>query len=59
MKTNLTVADELKVFVVEDSALVRERLVELIREVKGVDVVGEAGCFSHKPSSPAVLSVLD
>lgn len=35
----------MKVFVVEDSALVRERLVELIREVEGVEVVGEAGSF--------------
>lgn len=42
MKNNLTVPDEVKVFVVEDSPLVRERLVEMIREVKGVDVVGEA-----------------
>ena len=46
MKNHLTVADELKVFVVEDSALVRERLIEMIREVKGVDVVGEAGSYS-------------
>ena len=42
MNNNLMVPDEVKVFVVEDSPLVRERLVEMIREVKGVDVVGEA-----------------
>jgi len=35
----------MKVFVVEDSAMVRERLIEMIREIEGVDVVGEAGSF--------------
>jgi DNA-binding NarL/FixJ family response regulator len=34
---------DMKVFVVEDSAPVRERLVEMIREVEDADVVGEAG----------------
>ena len=32
----------MKVYVVEDSAAVRERLVEMIREVEDVEVVGEA-----------------
>ena len=35
----------MKVFVVEDSAAVRERLVELIRDVKDVEVVGEAATY--------------
>lgn len=35
----------MKVFIVEDSPAVRERLVEMIREVEGVEVVGEAGSF--------------
>lgn len=33
----------LKVFVADDSALVRERLAELISEIEGVEVVGQAG----------------
>jgi DNA-binding NarL/FixJ family response regulator len=33
---------DMKVFVVEDSAAVRERLVEMIREIASVEVVGEA-----------------
>jgi DNA-binding NarL/FixJ family response regulator len=33
---------DMKVFVVEDSAAVRERLVEMIREIEDVEVVGEA-----------------
>jgi DNA-binding NarL/FixJ family response regulator len=33
---------DVKVFVVEDSQAVRERLVEMIRDIKDVDVVGEA-----------------
>jgi len=45
MNNNATVAGEVKVFVVEDSALVRERLIEMIREVDGVDVVGEADSY--------------
>lgn len=36
---------DMKVFVVEDSAAVRERLVEMIRELKDVEVVGEADDF--------------
>ena len=35
----------MKVFVVEDSAAVRERLVELIRDVKDIEVVGEAATY--------------
>ena len=34
---------DMKVFVVEDSAPVRERLIEMIREMEDMDVVGEAG----------------
>jgi len=45
MNNNATVVGEVKVFVVEDSALVRERLIEMIREVDGVDVVGEADSY--------------
>lgn len=33
---------DMKVFVVEDSAAVRERLIEMIGEVEDVEVVGEA-----------------
>ena len=36
---------DMKVFVVEDSAPVRERLIEMIREIEDVEVVGEAGTF--------------
>jgi DNA-binding NarL/FixJ family response regulator len=36
----------MKVFVVEDSAAVRERLVEMIREVSDIEVVGEADSYS-------------
>ena len=35
----------MKVFVVEDSAAVRERLVEMIRDVNDVEVVGEAATY--------------
>lgn len=37
----------MKVFVVEDSAAVRERLVEMIREVEDVEVVGEAETYGQ------------
>ncbi len=40
----------MKVFVVEDSAAVRERLVEMIREVEDVEVVGEAATFGKAVS---------
>jgi len=33
----------LKVFIADDSALVRERLAELISEIEGMEVVGQAG----------------
>ena len=36
---------DMKVFVVEDSAAVRERLVEMIRDIKDVEVVGEAATY--------------
>ena len=36
---------DMRVFVVEDSAAVRERLVELIQEVEDTQVVGEAGTY--------------
>ena len=35
----------MKVFVVEDSAAVRERLVEMICEVENMEVVGEAATY--------------
>jgi len=38
---NFMARKDMKVFVVEDSAAVRERLVEMIREV-GIEVIGEA-----------------
>jgi len=40
----ITVAD-MKIFVVEDSAAVRERLIEMIREIADIEVVGEAGTY--------------
>jgi DNA-binding NarL/FixJ family response regulator len=36
---------DMKVFVVEDSAAVRERLVEMIRELEDTEVVGEAETY--------------
>jgi DNA-binding NarL/FixJ family response regulator len=38
---------DMKVFVVEDSAAVRERLVEMIRGLKDTEVVGEAVSFGE------------
>jgi len=38
---------DMKVFVVEDSLAVRERLIEMIREVEDVEVVGEAGSYGE------------
>jgi DNA-binding NarL/FixJ family response regulator len=35
----------MRVFLVEDSAAVRERLIEMIREVSDIEVVGEADTF--------------
>jgi len=40
----ITVAD-MKIFVVEDSAAVRERLIEMIREIADIEVVGEADTY--------------
>ncbi len=54
MNNNATVPGEVKVFVVEDSLLVRERLIEMIREVDGVDVVGEAD--SYRTAVAGILS---
>jgi len=45
---------DMKVFVVEDSAAVRERLVEIIREVKDIEVVGEAATYDT-----AVAGIID
>jgi DNA-binding NarL/FixJ family response regulator len=45
MQINTSVGPDMKVFVVEDSAPVRERLVELIRGVEDVEVVGEAATY--------------
>jgi DNA-binding NarL/FixJ family response regulator len=42
---NNRVGEDMKVFVVEDSAAVRERLIEMIREVSDIAVVGEADTF--------------
>lgn len=44
----------MKIFVLEDSAAVRERLVEMIREVAGAQVVGEADRFDA-----AVAGIMD
>ena len=44
----------MKIFVVEDSAAVRERLVEMIREVTDIEVVGEADTFGR-----AVIGIRD
>jgi DNA-binding NarL/FixJ family response regulator len=42
---NYMAGADMKVFVVEDSAAVRERLIEMIREIEDVEVVGEADTF--------------
>ena len=42
---NYMAGADMKVFVVEDSAAVRERLLEMIREIEDVEVVGEAETF--------------
>jgi DNA-binding NarL/FixJ family response regulator len=38
---------DMKIFVVEDSAAVRERLVEMIREIADIEVVGEAESYEQ------------
>lgn len=45
MNHNYMAGADMKVFVVEDSALVRERLLEMIREIEDVEVVGEADTY--------------
>lgn len=40
----------MRVFVVEDSLAVRERLVEIINEIKGVSVIGEAATYAEAVS---------
>jgi DNA-binding NarL/FixJ family response regulator len=45
---------DMKVFVVEDSAVVRERLLEMLREIEDVEVVGEAETYDA-----AVRGILD
>jgi len=42
---NYMAGADMKVFVVEDSAAVRERLIEMIREIEDVEVVGEADTY--------------
>lgn len=42
---NCMAGPDMKVFVVEDSAAVRERILELIREIEDVEVVGEAETY--------------
>jgi DNA-binding NarL/FixJ family response regulator len=32
-----------RIFIADDSAIVRERLIEIISELKGVDIIGQAG----------------
>jgi len=45
MNYNYMAGADMKVYVVEDSAVVRERLLELIREIEDVEVVGEAETY--------------
>ena len=46
MKRNYYMAGaDMKVYVVEDSAVVRERLLEMLREIEDVEVVGEAASY--------------
>ena len=44
----------MKVFVVEDSAAVRERLIEMVRDLEDIEVVGEADTFGR-----AVVGIRD
>ena len=55
---------DMKVFVVEDSAVVRERLLEMLREIEDVEVVGEADTYDaavsgilHTRPDVAVLDI--
>ena len=45
---------DMKVFVVEDSAAVRERLIEMVRDLEDIEVVGEADTFGR-----AVVGIRD
>jgi DNA-binding NarL/FixJ family response regulator len=45
MNTIYMAGADMKVYVVEDSAVVRERLLEMIREIEDVEVVGEAETY--------------
>ena len=45
MNHNHMAGADMKVFVVEDSAAVRERLIEMIREIENIEVVGEADTY--------------
>jgi DNA-binding NarL/FixJ family response regulator len=49
-----TVEADMKIFVVEDSAAVRERLVEMIEAVGEIEVVGEAETYGN-----AVAGILE
>jgi DNA-binding NarL/FixJ family response regulator len=46
MNNNYIAGADMKVYVVEDSAAVRERLLEMIREIEDVEVVGEAETYA-------------
>jgi DNA-binding NarL/FixJ family response regulator len=46
-RTRKTGGADMKIFVVEDSLPVRERLVEMISEIEGCAVVGEAASFQE------------
>lgn len=51
MKTLPTGAPVMKkVFLAEDSAMIRERLIEMINEIGGFEVVGEAATFDEAVS---------
>lgn len=44
-RDNYMAGADMKVYVVEDSAVVRERLLEMLREIEDVEVVGEAASY--------------
>jgi DNA-binding NarL/FixJ family response regulator len=50
MNYDYLVRRDMKVFVVEDSAAVRERLIELITEIENVELVGEAATYASAVS---------
>lgn len=54
MHCDYLVGNDMKVFVVEDSAAVRERLIEMVRELEDIEVVGEADTFGR-----AVVGIRD